>query len=51
MWLLFLWLLEKIAQSEASCKKKPQFGLDVSFVSTVSGQMWIECGFWFLWLL
>ena len=38
MWLLFLWLLENIAQSETSFKKKSQSGLDVAFVSMVTGE-------------
>ena len=59
-WLLFLWLLEDIAQSEVSLKKKPQCGFDVAFVSMVTGgyspirgliqekaTMWIRCGFCF----
>ena len=35
-WLLFLWLLEDIAQSEVSLKKKPQYGFNVAFVSMVT---------------
>ena len=59
-WLLFLWLLEDIAQSEVSLKKKPQCGFDVAFVSMVTGgyssirglslekgTMWLKCGFCF----
>ena len=60
MWLLFLWLLENIAQSEVSVKKKPQCGLNVVFVFVFTGEyipirsliqekatMWIRCGFCF----
>ena len=60
MWVLFLWLLENIAQSTVSFKKMPQCGLDVAFVSMVTGEynpiggvmqekatMWIRCGFCF----
>ena len=36
-WLLFLWLLDDIAQLEVSLKKKPQYGLDVAFFSRVTG--------------
>ena len=59
-WLLFLWLLEDISQSEVSLKKKPQCGFDVAFVSIVTGGfrpirglsqekvvVWLKCGFCF----
>ena len=60
MWLLFLWLLEDIAKSDVSVKKKPQCGLNVVFVSIFTGEcspirglirekatLWIRCGFCF----
>ena len=36
--LLFLWLLNIIAQAEISLKKKRRCGLDVAFVSMVTGE-------------
>ena len=59
-WLLFLWLLEDIAKSDVSVKKKPRCGLNVVFVSMFTGEyspirglirekatLWIRCGFCF----
>ena len=37
MWLLFLWLLEDIAQSEVTFKKEPQCGLDVTLFQWLLG--------------